>query len=100
MTDRFPAPWRILEIPRGFAVDDATGQQLAVFFGLADPNTARDTAFLMIEEARQMPVDFANLPELLLHTSGQGQVPTSPEDDTLPNLETTREPQVATETSR
>jgi hypothetical protein len=32
MTGRFPGPWRIVEIPHGFAVDDATGQQLAVFY--------------------------------------------------------------------
>src|SRR5258708_1149829 len=82
MTDRFPAPWRIVEIPRGFAVDDATGQQLAVFFGLADPNTARDTDFLMIDEARQMAVDFAKLPELLEHTSAPSK--------RAPSLQSTR----------
>ena len=53
MTSRFPAPWRIVEIPRGFAVDDATGQQLAVFYGLAEPNAARQTDFLTIDEARR-----------------------------------------------
>ncbi len=100
MTDRFPAPWRIVEIPRGFAVDDATGQQLAVFFGLADPNTARDTDFLTIDEARQMAVDFAKLPELLEQTSGRTKVATSPEDDRLAKLETNRSPQAGPETSR
>ena len=30
MTGRFPAPWRILEIPSGFAIEDATGVQLGV----------------------------------------------------------------------
>jgi len=70
MTSRFPAPWRIVEIPNGFAVDDASGQQLGVFYGRADPNTAGHTGFLTIEEARQMAVDFARLPELLERTSG------------------------------
>ncbi|HLK82362.1 MAG TPA: hypothetical protein VKT99_12835 [Xanthobacteraceae bacterium] len=65
MTSRFPAPWRIVEIPNGFAVDDATGQQLGVFYGRADPNAAGHTGFLTIEEARQMAVGFARLPELL-----------------------------------
>jgi bifunctional non-homologous end joining protein LigD len=37
MTDRFPAPWRIVEIPSGFAVEDATERQLGVFYGRADP---------------------------------------------------------------
>jgi len=68
MTSRFPAPWRIVEIPNGFAVDDASGQQLGVFYGRADPNTAGHTGFLTIEEARQMAVDFAALPELLKQT--------------------------------
>jgi hypothetical protein len=69
MTSRFPAPWRIVEIPNGFAVDDATGQQLGVFYGRADPNIAGHTGFLTIDEARQMAVDFARLPELLERTS-------------------------------
>src|SRR5215471_19277907 len=69
MTRRFPAPWRIVEIPNGFAVDDATGQQLGVFYGRADPNAAGHTGFLTIEEARQMAVDFTRLPELLERTS-------------------------------
>jgi hypothetical protein len=58
----FSAPWRIVEIPHGFAVEDAAGQQLAAFYGLAEPDTARQTDFLTIDEARQMAVDFAKLP--------------------------------------
>ena len=69
MTRRFPAPWQIVEIPNGFAVDDATGQQLGVFYGRADPNAAGHTGFLTIDEARQMAVDFARLPELLKRAS-------------------------------
>jgi hypothetical protein len=65
MTNRFPAPWRIVEIPNGFAVDDATGRQLAVFYGWADANTAGHTGCLTIDEARQLAVNFAKLPELL-----------------------------------
>jgi predicted alpha/beta hydrolase len=70
MTRRFPAPWRIVEISNGFAVDDATGQQLCVFYGRADPNIAGHTGFLTMDEARQMAVNFARLPELLKRTSG------------------------------
>jgi len=69
MTSRFPEPWRIVEIAHGFAVDDATGRQLGVFYGRTDPNTAGHTGFLTIDEARQMAVDFARLPELLKRTS-------------------------------
>lgn len=74
MTNRVPAPWRIVEIPNGFAVDDATGRQLGVFYGRADPNTAGHTGFLTIEEARQMAVNFARLPELLKRTSARSEV--------------------------
>jgi hypothetical protein len=65
MTGRFPVPWRIAELPNGFAVEDATGQQLGVFYGRADPNITGHTGFLTMDEARQMAVDFARLPELL-----------------------------------
>ena len=30
---RFPPPWRVVEMPGGYAVEDATGQQLGVFYG-------------------------------------------------------------------
>src|SRR5215468_2095041 len=69
MSNHFQAPWRIVEITHGFAVDDATGRQLGVFYGRTDPNTAGHTGFLTIEEARQMAVDFARLPGLLKRTS-------------------------------
>ena len=74
MTGRFPAPWRIVEIAHGFAVDDATGRQLGVFYGRSDANTAGHTGFLTMEEARQMAVDFARLPGLLKRTSARSKV--------------------------
>jgi hypothetical protein len=86
-TSRFPKPWQIVEIPNGFAVDDATGRQLGVFYGRTDPNTAGHTDFVMIDEALQIAVDFARLPELLKQTSDQSNVATSPEDDQRAKLE-------------
>jgi hypothetical protein len=53
MTSRFPTPWRIVEIPSGFTVEDATGLQLGVFYGRADPNIAGHTGFMRVDEARQ-----------------------------------------------
>jgi hypothetical protein len=69
MTGRFPTPWRVVEMATGFAVEDATGQQLGVFYGRSAPNAAGHTGFLTMDEAREMAVDFAKLPELLEQTS-------------------------------
>ena len=64
MTGRFPAPWRIVELPNGFAVEDATGKQIGAFYG-RDPDIAGHTGIMTMDEARQMAIDFARLPELL-----------------------------------
>ena len=99
MTSRFPEPWRIAEFPNGLAVYDATGRQLAFFYGRADPNMTGHAGFLMIDDAGQIAVDFARLPELLNQTSGRNEVATSTEDDNLAKLETDRTPQGEPETS-
>jgi hypothetical protein len=65
LTSLFPAPWRIVEIPNGFVVSDAAGQQLSVFYGRSDPNTAGHRGCLTMDEARLLATDFAKLPELL-----------------------------------
>ena len=62
---RFPEPWWIAEIPNGFVVNDAAGQQLGIFYGRTGPNTAGHAGFLTMGEARQLAVDFARLPVLL-----------------------------------
>jgi hypothetical protein len=100
MTGGFPGPWRIVEIPHGFAVDDASGQQLAAFYGLAEPNAPRQSDFLTFDEARQMAVDFAKLPKRLEQTPSLSEVTTSLEDDRLAKLETNRSPDGALETWR
>jgi hypothetical protein len=71
MTTRFPAPWRIVELPNGFAVEDATGKQIGVFYGRA-PCSAGHTGIMTIDEARQMAIDFAKLPELLKQNGNAG----------------------------
>jgi hypothetical protein len=35
MITNFLAPWRIVELLNGFAVEDATGRQIGVFYGRA-----------------------------------------------------------------
>jgi hypothetical protein len=37
---RFPPPWRVVELPGGYAVEDANGQRLGTFYGRADPRQA------------------------------------------------------------
>jgi hypothetical protein len=49
----------------GLSRSSATGLQLGVFYGRADPNVAGHTGFLTIDEARQLALDFAKVPELL-----------------------------------
>ena len=65
-------PWRIVEIPHGFAVEDAGRKQIGVFYGRADPNTAGYTGIMTMDEARQMAVDFAKLLEVLKRDGNAG----------------------------
>jgi hypothetical protein len=72
---RFPPPWRVVELPGGYAVEDANGQRLGTFYGRADPNVARQAGTLTLDEARRMAVNFTKLPELLQRKSdGGGQM--------------------------
>lgn len=61
---RFP-PWQVIELPGGYAVEDAAGHRLGLFYGNADASAAKQAGALTRDEARQMAFDFARLPELL-----------------------------------
>lgn len=61
---RLPRPWHVVEVPGGYAVEDAKGQRLCAFRGRVSANVARQPGILTMEEARRMAVDFSRLPEL------------------------------------
>jgi hypothetical protein len=70
---RFPPPWRVVELPGGYAVEDANGQWLCTFYGRAEPNVAQQAGDLTLEEARRLAANFARLPEPLSAAEGPGR---------------------------
>jgi hypothetical protein len=91
MTSRFSGPWQIAELPNGFAVYDAAGRPLGLFYSRADQ--AGHAHFLMSDDARQIAADFVKLPEMLRQNSGRSEVATSSEDDKLADIETSCSPE-------
>jgi hypothetical protein len=62
--DRFPSPWKAVEIDGGWQVLDANGIALGYFYG-RDNATDRKAYPLTRDQARRMAVNFARSPELL-----------------------------------
>ena len=60
---RFPPPWAMIELPGGYAVQDATGTTLAYVYA-SDRQTVAGGA-LTPDEARRIAHGIARLPELL-----------------------------------
>jgi hypothetical protein len=63
-SQRFPAPWSVVEIPGGCRVEDAAGIALGYLYSWNDPATSHQADLLSRVEARRME-KFARLPELL-----------------------------------
>jgi len=62
---RFPEPWRVVSIPGGLCVVDASGLPLAYVYGRDDlAGKCRGDA-LSVHEARKIAGAIARLPELL-----------------------------------
>jgi hypothetical protein len=66
MSDRrFPPPWSVVRLPGGFKVIDANGQSLAYFYARENDHDANTAGVLIMDEARRMAINFAQLPVLL-----------------------------------
>jgi hypothetical protein len=62
MTGRFPRPWRVVEHAASFAVQDATGQNVAWFYFRNDPEIEQSVAVLFRDDARRRAMNFAGPP--------------------------------------
>jgi hypothetical protein len=62
---RFPSPWRAEKIAGGFIVRDATGRAVARVYGQDSPiEVVGVPRALTLDEARQMALSIARLPEV------------------------------------
>jgi hypothetical protein len=57
--NRFPPPWRVVEMAGCFTVQDATGQSVAWFYFPDGPSVAPSAAVLLKEQARRRALNFA-----------------------------------------
>ena len=64
MTRHVPAPWQIRETAGGYVIEDATGLAVAYVYGDDWPKGAGSSSMTK-DEARQIAVGIARLPELL-----------------------------------
>jgi hypothetical protein len=86
MTGRFPRPWRVVEHPATFTVQDARGQNVAWFHFRNDPEIAQVVAVQFKEDARRRAMNFVGIPEA---QCGDENVPAAV--DHSPAAETTRQ---------
>ena len=63
MIVRFRRPWRVIEHPANFTVQDATGQNVAWFHFRNDPGIAQSVAAMFKDGARRRAMNFAWLSE-------------------------------------
>jgi hypothetical protein len=66
MSKPFPSPWRVEQIPGGFIVRDAERKPIAYVYGQENrrPFEEGSSSPLTMDEAREMALSIARLPEL------------------------------------
>ena len=63
---RFPAPWSPEQIPGGYVVKDATGQNIAYIYARETKADADTAKVLTMDEARRIASNIAKLPTLMV----------------------------------
>src|SRR5271154_3900279 len=63
MIGRFPRPWRVIELPASFTVQDATGQNVASFHFRNDSGVAQSVVAMFKDGARRRAMNHARLSE-------------------------------------
>jgi hypothetical protein len=64
-SSRFRSPWRVIDIPGGFRVDDATGHSLGYFYFWDAPSKEQQKGVLTQDEALLMAETFSQVPDFL-----------------------------------